>query len=314
MRFLLPFLLASVSAGDTTVAVIEIGKSGVVRRTTSSSAQTSASAVSSFWNKLHDVGNGQRRMKATQHPGMSVVPDLFRKPSGGLIIGLKGNGVDLASMPTVSRQLQSSAGHFEVSGSLEELLNKAPNGAEALEDNFSPSLQNKVRELKAGENTLESISFNVNNDKDASNVDAAVGAALESVRKLAEQQEGTIVVHLVIEEEDGAMRRRLMTRDLAGDDDEDKDEDKDEAEDEDAEQGAQYQQKSNFYGYGYYNDYGEWISNYKTIFQIQYFQIVLWSSIGLCLILSMSLYYMMNMPMMSDTLLFGESAKMMGGT
>lgn len=307
MRFFLPFILASVSAADTIVAVVEVGKRGVVRRTTSSSAQASASAVSSFWNTLHDVevGAGNRRMKATQHPAMTVVPDMFQKPKGGIVIGLKGSGVDLAVMETVSRQLTSGVGHFEVAGSQDQLMTKASKSTETVTDSatYSSSLENKVRSLKEGSNKLTSVSLKVDNDESARKADSAIAGAIESARKLAEDMDGTIIVHLIVEEEDGAMRRRLTTRDLNEDEDEEADE----------EEQAQYQEKNNFYGWGYYNDYGEWVSNYKTIFQIQYFQVVLWTAIGLVIILSMSIGHMINMPLMSDTLLFGESAKMMGG-
>merc|ERR1712127_1030223 len=44
--------------------------------------------------------------------------------------------------------------------------------------------------------------------------DSAIADAMESARKLAVAQDGTIIVHLIVEEEDGAMRRRLTTRDL----------------------------------------------------------------------------------------------------
>jgi hypothetical protein len=45
------------------------------------------------------------------------------------------------------------------------------------------------------------------------------------------------------------------------------------------------------------------------MFQIQYFQIVLWTSLGLVAIVYYSIYLMVNMPLMADSLLFGESAK-----
>jgi hypothetical protein len=67
-----------------------------------------------------------------------------------------------------------------------------------------------------------------------------------------------------------------------------------------------------YYGYGYYNAYGEWVTPYKTMFQIQYFNIVLWTSVVLVVALFFTIYLMINMPLMSDTLLFGESAKAIG--
>jgi hypothetical protein len=45
------------------------------------------------------------------------------------------------------------------------------------------------------------------------------------------------------------------------------------------------------------------------MFQIQYFQVVLWTSLALVAIVYYSIYMMVNMPLMADSLLFGESAK-----
>jgi hypothetical protein len=75
-------------------------------------------------------------------------------------------------------------------------------------------------------------------------------------------------------------------------------------------QDAENANGNGYYGYGYYNAYGEWVTPYKTMFQIQYFNIVLWTAVGLTVVLFFSVYLMMNMPLMADTLLFGESAKM----
>jgi hypothetical protein len=79
---------------------------------------------------------------------------------------------------------------------------------------------------------------------------------------------------------------------------------------EEADADAENANGNGYYGYGYYNAYGEWVTPYKTMFQIQYFNIVLWTAVGLTVVLFFSVYLMMNMPLMADTLLFGESAKM----
>jgi hypothetical protein len=84
-----------------------------------------------------------------------------------------------------------------------------------------------------------------------------------------------------------------------------------EQEDADAEDAdAENANGNGYYGYGYYNAYGEWVTPYKTMFQIQYFNVVLWTAVGLTIVLFFSVYLMMNMPLMADTLLFGESSKM----
>jgi len=95
--------------------------------------------------------------------------------------------------------------------------------------------------------------------------------------------------------------------------DENQDENEDENQEEDGDgENANGNANNGYYGYGYYNAYGEWITPYKTMFQIQYFNIVLWTSVGLVLVMFFTVYLMINMPLMADTLLFGESAKMMG--
>merc|ERR1712161_171963 len=122
----------------------------------------------------------------------------------------------------------------------------------------------------------------------------------------------TVVLHLVVEEEDGAARSRNLARRLDG-------QDQSEAENvpqrrleqEDADEADANAQNGNngYYGYGYYNAYGEWVTPYKSMFQIQYFNVVLWTSLGLVAVLFFSIYLMIYMPLMADTLLFGESAK-----
>lgn len=240
-----------------------------------------------------------------QHPDATVVPDLFNKPKGGIVIGVGGSGVDLDAMPVLSKQLTDAAvGHSVVSASKDEVMAKASPSLEVASESasFSSGLEGAIQSLEAGQNRLEAVSVKVNENM-AGSVDSTINDALESVRKLAEKLDGTIVVHFVVQEENGAMRRRLAAEDVVSD--------SEEPDERELEQS--YQMKNNFYGYGYYNDNGEWVTNYKTIFQIQYFNIVMWTSIGLVGILVMCIGHMINMPLMADTLLFGESAKMMGG-
>jgi hypothetical protein len=102
---------------------------------------------------------------------------------------------------------------------------------------------------------------------------------------------------------------------LSGEEEEDQeDENQDEEEGEEGDEDGNNNANGNngYYGYGYYNAYGEWVTPYKTMFQIQYFNVVLWTSVALVLVLFFTVYLMINMPLMADTLLFGESAKMAG--
>merc|ERR1712048_1120856 len=88
-----------------------------------------------------------------------------------------------------------------------------------------------------------------------------------------------------------------------------------EEEEESDEEGNQqnYNNEGNFQGQnknGYLNAYGEWITTYKSMIHIQYSNVVLWTSIILILSVIISTGMMIYMPLMPDTLLFGESAKM----
>ena len=127
----------------------------------------------------------------------------------------------------------------------------------------------------------------------------------------------TVIVHLVVEEEDGSARRRVLTSELEGKTSSATKEEpiqrrlaEDEGEGEGEGDGdGDENNNSGYYGYGYYNAYGEWVTPYKTMFQIQYFNVVLWTSLGLVATLFFSIYLMIYMPLMADTLLFGESAR-----
>ena len=96
LSFLLFTLCVPSLEAATRVAVLELGKGGTVRRTTSNDVETSVEGVASFWNALHQQ---QGRRRKLQHAGMTVVPDLFNKPDAGIVIGISGNGVDLETMP-----------------------------------------------------------------------------------------------------------------------------------------------------------------------------------------------------------------------
>mmetsp|Transcript_10997 Transcript_10997/g.16200 ORF Transcript_10997/g.16200 Transcript_10997/m.16200 type:complete len:328 (-) Transcript_10997:127-1110(-) len=309
-------------AARTNIAVLEVGQGGVVRRSTSNSPKSTVEGVSSFWSSVHDVVNGKQRRRM-QHSGMTLVPDLFNRADGGIVVGIMGNGVDLASMPTVAGIVEGASndaiGHFHLSGQKGAELIERSSG-EFVED-LDASLSAKVKELanKESNNSLESIAVRVENEASASVVDAAVARALKAVQKLASETGSTIVVHLVVEEEEGAARRRLTSRRLEDENENENDNDNNDNENDnnennnaDGEDDDGAQQNSAYYSAGYYDSSGNWVSGYRTIYQIQLFNTNLWTSLGLLLILTYAIGLMVNMPLMPDTLLFGESAKMMG--
>eukprot|EP00339_Tiarina_fusa_P002161 CAMPEP_0117027148 /NCGR_PEP_ID=MMETSP0472-20121206/19876_1 /TAXON_ID=693140 ORGANISM="Tiarina fusus, Strain LIS" /NCGR_SAMPLE_ID=MMETSP0472 /ASSEMBLY_ACC=CAM_ASM_000603 /LENGTH=310 /DNA_ID=CAMNT_0004734323 /DNA_START=12 /DNA_END=944 /DNA_ORIENTATION=+ len=296
------FALASVDAA-TRVAVVEIGKSGTVRRTTSRSNDASPDGVASFWSALHGYG------RKLQHAGMPVVPDLFSRPESGVVVGL--TGVDLDNMPQLNALMTEEGsngvvGHMEVAGQhCNTMLRNVDNVA-----SVEPATLDNAFKSQAAESGISALKMQVTSEI-AADVDSQIAADLEKLRVDAAASGKTVIVHIIVEEDDGAARRRRLARRLSEDEeqeegDEENNDGDEEAEDEDGE--GNQQQANGFYGYGYYNSYGEWVTPYKTMFQIQYFNVVLWTALGLIAALFFAIYLMINMPMMADTLLFGQSA------
>lgn len=325
MKLLLAiFATISTVHAATRVAVIELGKTtGTVRRTTTASDHQEASVdgVASFWSALHGHA-GRRKL---QHAGMSVVPDLFARPDSGVVIGLTGSdGIDLENLPTVRGLLMdaeqnshtvtvegSVVGHMEVQGHKCQNMMKNVRKVETIGSALELS---STFEAQARSPGLSGIQADVTS-ANAAAVDAQIAALIKSV-----QQEGkTVVLHLVVEEENGASRRRNLARRLEQAEGEGEQEGQGQQEGEGGEDngeenadaaGADGQQAmSGYYGYGYYNTYGEWVTPYKTMFQIQYFNVVLWTALLLAATVFYSIYLMVYMPLMADTLLFGESAR-----
>lgn len=300
--------LATVADARTTVAVLEVGKGGVVRRTTANSKQASVHGVASFWNAAHDEVAGRNRRGSAQHPGMAVVPDLFSRADGGIALGLSGSAVDLTSggaMPNLATLLDTEAvGFFELSGEHSAtLLKKAGAKAEDVVGSaadLASSLKSKAS--TAVDNRLASLSIAVHDEAGAKDVDSAIAAAVQSLQKQSEESGKTLLLHLVVDEEDVAAAHESEAEAEA----QEIPSDRRRLED------MQDQDGNNNNG-NYYNQrqagdgYGE-----KTIFQIQYFNVVLWSAIGLTIVLVSAISLMINMPLMADTLLFGESAKVVG--
>jgi len=315
MKFVLSALVATLLTVDaaTRVAVIELGASGTVRRTTTASKmeETSVDGVASFWSALHGYG------RKLQHAGMPVVPDLFSRPESGVVIGLTGSGLDLDHMPTLNSLMKNVEeqddsrviGHMQVSGNqCQKMMN---NVQEKQKYGSSGSLKSAF-ENQAKEAGFSGMQFDVTSANSA-DIDNQLASILKEFTSTK-----TLVVHLVVEEEDGAARRRNLASQL------DEEEQsgahgstmtqrrlEQQEGDANGEGEANNNQGNNngYYGYGYYNAYGEWVTPYKTMFQIQYFNVVLWTSLGLVATLFFSIYLMIYMPLMADTLLFGESAR-----
>lgn len=198
--------LAAAADASTTVAVLELGKGGAVRRTTAKHTETTVSGVNSFWSNLHDSG------RKLQHAGMTIVPDLFNKADNGMVLGLMGSGVDLAAMPNLSGLVENEGaahvvGHMTVEGANgAALLEKAGSAQEVA----PASLVSTAKSSKSG---LSAMSVSVT-DNNAATVDTEVASLIEAMHKEAMDAGKTVILHLVVEEEDGASRRRRLSRRL----------------------------------------------------------------------------------------------------
>jgi hypothetical protein len=288
--------LSALCAVDaTTIAVMELGKGGVVHNTSAAaSPTTSTGGVMSFWRSTHDAdSNGKTRdYRTAQFPGMTIVPDLFSRADGGVVIGITG-AVDLASMPTVASIMAEdgavAVGHFHVDGKNGRKLMRHLSAPMIEADQFSDAVESKAKAVISEDgNKLMSVSVNVENQESAAAVDASLARVLKSLAAQAEKAGTTIVVHLVVDvhgEDNAAARRRLNEEDANGDD-------------------AAYVIP------GYYDSNNNFVTPYRTIYQIQYYNVVLWTAVGLFVVLLSANLMTMNMPLMPDTLLFGESAKM----
>jgi hypothetical protein len=280
-------IFASLTAANTKVAVLEIGAKGVIQRSTSTSKEATVAGVQTFWASLHD-NNSRRALVSKDIP---IVSDLFSKPDVGIAISLVG-GVDLSIMPEASRMLGGQAvGVIQVPGL---------QGRQLLENVAKSSTWKEAVSSALTSSSMQAFTIDVKDD--ASSADAELSRMVASLKEEATSRGKSIVLYLVVEDDEDHSRRQLMERDLntLGDNYY-------------ASLSANYTSSSGgFYGYGFEDSNGDFIVMSKTIFQIQYFQIVLWTAIGLASALIFCFSLMVGMPLMADTLLFGESSKMMG--
>lgn len=281
-------LAASPSSGvsaETTVAILEFGPGGSVHRSTSSATESTFAAVSSLWNVLHD-NRPQRAPSMSQHAGMSVVPDIFTRADAGIVVGLSGGGGEsLKAMPTAMSLLDEGAshvvGHVHIPGQRSgELLKRASKKTDDVsvisEEDVGRRLQATAETAARGDlKGMEALSLAVDNDDAAAVADKQLGHMLETLKKEATANGKTVVLHLVVEEA-GAGHRRL--------------------EDNQNNQNNQNQNDNN----------ANSNSDEPTMYEIQTFNLYLWTAVGLIVVLFMVMSAFIAMPLMPDTLLYGE--------
>lgn len=322
--FFFCFLSVAIVRAATNVAVLEFaGKTsgGIVRPTTSSNdSYTSVEGVTSFWKALH---GSQRHL---QQAGMPLVPDLFQKADSGIVIIVRGTAVDLDNLPNTGRYDQSQAfvGTMQLEGTKsQELLRTNNNKNQLLWNKEDMEEVESVEDLSvmiqkhAQKDGLSAVVLNQVDSSSVGKVDTLLSQTLQELPTLVAQLNKNVIVHLVIEEDAAVDRRRQLSSSSSTANRRRLDEERDGEQEQnggsgDEGEGEQNENYNGYYGYGYYNAYGEWVTPYKTMFQIQYFNVVVWTAIGLFVVLLFTIYLMIYMPLEPDTLLFGESAKMVG--
>ena len=274
-------LSSPAAAGRTTVTVLELGPGGpAVHRTTSPDAEVPASAVASLWDALHPASGRQsqrRRAAAGTAPGMTLSSDPFVSPDAGLVVGLTGPAAGRA----VRSLLESSAGAgARVVGTVDVAGENAHRDLMRAAGAVDGGVEKAAEAALGGKGAMGAASLAVEDGEAASE---ALVRALEAMKSSGK----SAVFHLVVDEgereEDKSARRRL------------------EGEDEQAEgdgEGEEDQQSSSSYS-----------SNYKTMYEIQTFNLYLWTSVGLVTILFMVMGAFVDMRLFPDTLLHGAVTK-----
>lgn len=211
---------------------------------------------------------------------MSIVPDFFKKADAGIIIGLQGKSLE--SMPIAKSFLGEGAavdnvvGHIHVPGQAGADLMKFASSKDVemvSKEDMGGRLQSTAETAARGAiDGMEALSFTVDNDDVAAEADAGLGRMLKALKKQAATNGKTVVVHLVMD----STRRRLDENN----------------------QNGEGENQNNNNGYAY---------NYRTMYEIQNFNLFLWTAVGLLTILFMVISAFINMQLFPDTLLYGET-------
>jgi hypothetical protein len=248
LRLALLLSMAYAAQADTRVSVIELGKGGAVHRTNARDPLTTVKGIDSFWSALHSP------RRHLQRAGMAVVPDLFTKASNGIVISLKGSDVNMDAMPFVSMLLEDEGsngvvGVLEVQGEAADTLLNKVDKVDTVDASSFTSFCKKHSQTEGLTGLVATV-----HDTDRVEFDSLLREIIATLDADATAAGKTIVLHLVVEDIAGSSRKRLLSRRLEGDEDE--------AEgDANADANNEGQQKNGYYGYGYYNSYGEWVSD-----------------------------------------------------
>lgn len=312
------------AAKQTTVTILEFGKGGTIHAASNTinnaaaaSLTTTPAAMTSFWKAMHPSKNG--KYSSHGYAGMSVVPDLFTKADLGVIVALGGNVAEkLESMPTAmalvgatsAAEEQSMVGQVKIAGHVSNALVKGvvntSNGkADAVvtdKNDFGRRLSSSSTADETG--SLDAVSLQVMDGEDAKEADEQLRRLIQRLKDESEASDKTVVVHLVVETNvpesevmSSSSRRRLQEDEEEGEGEENNEQQDGENNDEN---NNNQEDGGNSYTYAY---------NYKTMYEIQTFNVISWTAVGLVAVVFMVMGAFIGMPLYPDTLLFGFTSK-----
>ena len=301
---------SAAAAKQTTVTILEFGKGGTVHaaaniNNAAGTVTTTPDAMTSFWKAMHPSLSKDGKYSSHVYAGMSVVPDLFAKADMGVIVGLGGNVAEyLDQMPTTLALLSGSNGNSAEKNAYIGQAKIAGHVTNTLIQGVSTPKITAAAAVKVTENQ-------VMNAADAKEADDQLRQLIQRIKEdvSSAANDKTVVVHLVIESvvpemsvASSANRRRLQ---------EDNQNQQQGNNNNKNQQGNNQNQQQNGQNYNNNNNGGN--SNYyygKTMYEIQTFNVITWTAVGLVVLIFMVIGAFIDMPLMPDTLLFGHSAKM----
>jgi len=303
------FASSALATKQTTVTILEFGKGGTIHTSTNTiqnaaaSITTTPAAMTSFWKAMHPTKDG--KYSSHGYAGMSVVPDLFTKADLGVIVGLGGNVAGHLSeknMPTAMSLLNDGGvGQVKISGHVANTLvqgmsntKKSAAAAAAVvtdKDDFGRRLSTSTTANEAG-SSLDAMSLQISNDIDAKEADDQLRQLIQRLKDEADAIGKTVVVHLVVETivPDSVVAASSSRRRLDEEGDQNNNQEGDENQDGE-------------------NGYTTYAYNYRTMYQIQTFNVITWTAVGLVVVVFMVMGSFIGMPLYPDTLLFGFSSK-----
>ena len=267
LKVLLTALFANVALGAVQVAVVEVGHpKGTLHSTTTAddaeSNNVSLSQLASFWNTVHG-NSGASSSLSLGTAGFPVVPDLFHRPEGGLVLGLGQRRPHHEQL-----NLEGTVATLDISGlSTTQVLKHVEPTPFTMDEAhfFEESSSNYLSTKLTG--------FEVQ--------DYCIHKAIAQLHEQAVRENQTYVIYVVYDTDDddsSTRRRRLQEEDGEGGEGEGEDNHEGEeggeqeggSQDQQQQEGEGGEQANNKqygygYGYGYYNAYGEFVSKQQVL-------------------------------------------------